>query len=127
MHARSKKPKPQPISLAAAEAFENVVRGADLGVDASAWRDAVGGEDTISLHDFGKHWVGVLGQKEGGKALLAKIPELMKAHPAEVPSEERKLDQVKFIDDLKAFKSTLQVAPNPGPMVQWGDLPTANL
>ncbi|KAL1720055.1 Metalloenzyme, LuxS/M16 peptidase-like protein [Schizophyllum commune] len=127
VHARSKKPKPQPISLAAAEAFENVVRGADLGVDASAWRDAVGGEDTISLHDFGKHWVGVLGQKEGGKALLAKIPELMKAHPAEVPSEERKLDQVKFIDDLKAFKSTLQVAPNPGPMVQWGDLPTANL
>lgn len=127
VHARSKKPKPQRISTEAADAFEGLVRDANIGVDASAWKDAVGGEEAIPLLDFGKYWVGILGQKDGGKALLQKIPELVKTHPMEEQSEERKLENVKFIDDLRAFKASLQVAQNPGPMVQWGDLPVANL
>ncbi|KAJ7085711.1 Metalloenzyme, LuxS/M16 peptidase-like protein [Mycena belliarum] len=127
VHMRSQKPRQPRVSAAAAEAFAELVRAKTLldGVTEDVWADAPGGDDPPSLLDFGKYWQGVLGSKAGGQELLGLIPGLVAKHPVPGEGEDVPRVGVTYISDVDAFKKGLVASVDPGPMVQWGDLPVS--
>ncbi|KAF5373799.1 hypothetical protein D9758_000838 [Tetrapyrgos nigripes] len=126
VHMKSRKPSPKHVSTAAVQALETLLRDSNLELNGVAWKETLG-EETPKLDAFQTYWAGVLGGKEGGEAILAAIPELVKKYPLEGEGVDPVQDGVTFIEDLKVFRSKLQVAVDPGPMVNWGDLPVPNL
>lgn len=121
VHMVSQKPRPQRVSAAAAEAFEVLVRGALPDVNEKVWRTSVDEEDP-SLIEFGKYWVKVLHSEEG-KKLLAQLPSLVDKYPVEGEDDDRKAPNATYIKDMRAFKAGLTASVDPGPMVEWNDLP----
>lgn len=121
----SQKPRPKNISTTAIQEFQELVRQANFGIDPSAWRGSVEGGDTPTLMDFGLYWKEILVTKDGGLQLLGQLPALVEKYPAETKTENEKLPGVTYIDDIKAFKASLNVSTDPGPLVQWGDLPVS--
>jgi insulysin len=123
VHMRSQKPRPKKVSAAAAQAFEVLVRGAALDVDETAWRDALGSDGNPSVTDFEMYWKGLLIDKEGGVDLLGAISGLVERYPVEGEGEDGVKAGAQYIEDLNIFRDGLAVSVDPGPMVQWGDLP----
>jgi len=122
VHLKSRKPRPPRISVAAAEAFADLVKPAKPTVDADGWRDALG--ETMTAADFAKYWAGILG--DDGKTLLEKIPALMVQHPVIESSVQETLEgQPTYIEDIQAYKSALPISEEPAPLVEWNDLPIA--
>lgn len=129
---RSQKPRPPKISHAAAQAFEVLAQSAGISPeDAQSWKDTLSEEDApISSADFTKHWVGVFGKlaaplpQEKIQDLVTQMQALAKKYPVEGEDEDQPRPGVTYFEDASSFKSSLQVAPDPGPMVQWDDLPT---
>ncbi|KAJ7709455.1 Metalloenzyme, LuxS/M16 peptidase-like protein [Mycena rosella] len=126
VHMRSQKSRQPRVSSTAAEAFAALVRekGVD-GVTETAWNDAPSGDEQPPLPDFKKYWSGVLGGKEGGQDLLDAIPGLVAKHPIPGEGEDAPRPGVTYITDVEAFRKGLTVSVDPGPMVQWGDLPVS--
>ncbi|KDQ33027.1 hypothetical protein PLEOSDRAFT_1032530 [Pleurotus ostreatus PC15] len=132
VHMRSQKPRPPKISHAAAQAFEVLAQSAGISPeDAQSWKDTLGEEDgPISSADFTKYWVGVFGKlaaplpQEKIQELVTQMQALAKKYPVEGEDEDQPRPGVTYFEDASSFKSSLQVAPDPGPMVQWDDLPT---
>lgn len=124
VHMRSQKPRLQKVSAAAAQAFETLVADANLGINATAWKDALGSDPNPSLVDFGKYWKSVLEGKTPQdvlSSLLVGMLSLMEKYPVEEEADEVR-EGARIIEDMKAFKASLKVA-DPAPVVQWGDLP----
>jgi len=125
---RSQKPRPRKVSSAASQAFEALVQGAGvMALNEGPWKDAVG-TDLPSLPDYIKYWHGVL--MEGGmvadraKELLAKAPVFVEKYPAEGDDDDSvTIKGATYIDDVKAFKASLEVSELVRPLVEWGDLP----
>ncbi|THU88604.1 hypothetical protein K435DRAFT_679530 [Dendrothele bispora CBS 962.96] len=126
IHMKSQKPPTKHVSTAAAQAFEVLLHETPLELNGVAWKETLG-DDTPKLDAFQTYWASVLEGKEGGEALLAAIPELVAKYPLEGEGADPAQDSVTFIEDLKVFKTVLQPALDPGPMVNWGDLPAPNL
>jgi insulysin len=132
VHMLSQKPRAPRISLEAAEAFEALVREANLGIeDPSAWRDVLG-EPPFEATALGQFWLQSLADKPQKEALLAAIPGLLKQFPVagETADAENATSSTKdttFIDDPAAFRASLKVSDDRSPMVEWGDLPLSNL
>jgi insulysin len=129
VHMLSQKPRAPRISLEAAEAFEALVREANLGIeDPSAWRDALG-EPPFEAAALGQFWLQSLADKPQKEALLAAIPGLLKQFPVEGetadPSASTK--DITFIEDPTAFRASLKASDDRSPMVEWGDFPLSNL
>ncbi|KAF9495865.1 hypothetical protein BDN71DRAFT_1447054 [Pleurotus eryngii] len=132
VHMRSQKPRPPKISHAAAQAFEVLAQSTGvLPEDAQSWKDTLGKEDApISSADFTKHWVEVFGKisaplsQEKIQEFVTQMQALAKKYPVEGEDEDQPRPGVIYFEDASSFKSSLQVAPDPGPMVQWDDLPT---
>lgn len=126
VHMRSVKPRPKKVSTAASDAFATLVHEAQLDVDQSKWKEYLG-DGTPLASDFTSYWQQVFASKDSveGKRLLDLIPELVKKYPAEGEGEEQVRSDVTYIKDLKSFKAGLKVSVDPGPMVQWGDLPVS--
>jgi insulysin len=122
---RSQKPRPKKISPAASREFEGLVRTAQLEVDEAKWKEYLGDDGTPLLVDFLNYWKQILSSKEGGSQLLEALSELAEKYPVPGEGEEHPGSDVTYIQDLKAFKGDLRVSVDPGPMVQWGDLPVA--
>lgn len=123
IHMLSQKPQPKNVSAAALREFEELVHQANLGINASPWGDFVEGGETPTLMDFGLYWKEVLAMKDGGLQILGQLPAIMEKYPVETKVQDAKLPGVTYIDDIKAFKASLKASTDPGPMVQWGDLP----
>ncbi|KAJ7825860.1 Metalloenzyme, LuxS/M16 peptidase-like protein [Mycena leptocephala] len=99
VHMQSQKPRQPRVSSAATEAFAVLVREKALdGVTETAWKDAPSGEDHPPLPDFVKY-------------------------PVPGEGEDIPRPGVTYITDVEAFKKGLVASVDPGPMVQWGDLP----
>jgi insulysin len=126
IHMKSQKPPPTHVSPAAAQALETLLQDSNLELNGVAWRETLG-EETPKLEAFQTYWTGVLGGKEGGEVLLAAIPELVKKYPLEGEGVDPVQDGITFIEDLQMFRSGLQPSVDPGPMVNWGDLPVPSL
>ncbi|TFK42449.1 Metalloenzyme, LuxS/M16 peptidase-like protein [Crucibulum laeve] len=122
VHMISRKPRAKKVSTAASRAFEALVRQAAVDIDETAWKDTLG--ELPTLPDFYKHWKEVLNAKDGGENILAALPGLVDKYPVEGEGEDVKRPDVTYIQDMKAFKATLKISIDPGPMIQWGDLPT---
>ncbi|KAF8911060.1 Metalloenzyme, LuxS/M16 peptidase-like protein [Gymnopilus junonius] len=121
VHMVSQKPRPKSVSRPAAAAFESLVRQAFPDLDDKTWKPYVGdGEPTII--EFGQHWLKALNSDEG-KKLLAELPRLVEEHPVDEDHDDGQLSGVTYIKDMKAFKDTLEPSIDPGPMVEWNDLP----
>ncbi|KAL0946537.1 hypothetical protein HGRIS_012745 [Hohenbuehelia grisea] len=130
VHMVSQKPRAKKVSSAAAQAFEVLAQNAGVPVDeAASWRDALGGEDATA--DFEKHWFAVFKAhpevaKDGQAERLAlEMRNLLDRYPVAGEDKDSPREGVTYIEDIPAFKSSLTVAPDPGPMVQWNDLPTS--
>lgn len=119
----SQKPQSKHVGLKAAEAFETEVAAKIPGVDTKAWRLDL--DEKPLLQDFVVYWNGKIGDSDEGKALLERLPELVKAHPAEGESQHYSKPSANYIKDLAEFKGTLQPSTDPGPMVEWNDLPVS--
>lgn len=124
---RSQKPRPKRVSPTAADAFESLVRDAALEVDETAWRETLGEDAPPTVSDFQGYWSKVFEGKAGGEDLLKALPALVNKYPVEGEEEDSVGPDVRLIEDPKAFRGTLQVAADPGPIVQWGDLPPSKL
>ncbi|KAF8798143.1 hypothetical protein BYT27DRAFT_7124234 [Phlegmacium glaucopus] len=121
IHMVSQKIRPKQVSIAASQAFEMLVHEAFPDVDEKAWKESVDG-DTLNLVDFGHYWLKVLNSDDGRK-LLAQLPVLVEKYPVAGEGEEQKRSDVTYIKDPKAFKADLAVSVDPGPLVEWNDLP----
>lgn len=125
VHMHSLKARPKKISPAAAEAFEALVRKSALAVGKEVWKESRGADGTPALSDYTQYWKEIFGTKEDGERLLNIIPSLVGKHPLDGEDGDQVRPGVTYIEDIKAFKAGLKVSVDPGPMVQWGDLPVS--
>lgn len=123
IHMVSQKIRAKKVSITASQAFETLVHKAFPDVDEKAWKESVE-SDALSLVEFGHYWLKVLDSDEGRK-LLAQLPLLVDKYPVDGEGEDPKRSDVTYIEDLKAFKAGLAVSVDPGPFVQWNDLPVS--
>ncbi|KAJ7074118.1 Metalloenzyme, LuxS/M16 peptidase-like protein [Mycena amicta] len=126
IHMKSQKKRQPRISPTAADAFTALVREKALdGVTEAVLNDAPSGEEPHEPVEFGKYWVGLLGTKPDGQELLKMLPALMAKHPVPGEGEDLPRPGVTYITDLGAFRKGLAVSVDPGPMVDWADLPVS--
>jgi insulysin len=123
VHLVSQKIRAKKVSLAASEAFETLVHEAFPDIDEKAWKDSVD-SDSLNLVEFGHYWLKILNSDEGRK-LIAQLPRLVDKFPVDGEGEDPKRSDVTYIEDSKAFKAGLAVSVDPGPFVQWNDLPAS--
>ncbi|KAF9566323.1 insulin-degrading enzyme [Agrocybe pediades] len=121
VHMVSQKAPPKVVSASAAEAFESLVHQSFPDVDVKAWRTSLD-NTTPTIVDFGKYWLPILNSEEG-KKLLTQLPALVDKYPIEGATEDQPKPGVTYIEDRKAFKEGLTPSVDPGPMVEWNDLP----
>ena len=121
----SQKIRPKKVSIAASQAFETLVREAFPDIDEKAWKESADG-DFLNRVEFGHYWLKILDSDEGRK-FLAQLPVLVDKYPVDGEGEDRRRSDVTYIEDPKAFKAGLTVSVDPGPFVQWNDLPVSRL
>ena len=117
----SQKAHPKHVSAKAAEVFVSEVATRIPGVDTQAWREEL--DEKPLLQDFTEYWNGKISDSDIGKTVLELLPGIAKDHPAEGESQHYSKPSAKYIEDLAQFKGTLQPSVDPGPMVDWNDLP----
>ncbi|KAG5637127.1 hypothetical protein H0H81_005656 [Sphagnurus paluster] len=120
----SQKPRPKKVSTAASLAFEKLLRAAEVDIDDAAWKESLG-DGTPLAADFTNYWKQVLTSKDNAAKLLDVIPQIVEQYPVDGEGKDRIRDDVSYIKDLKEFKAGLTPSVDPGPMVQWGDLPVS--
>ena len=125
IHMVSQKIRAKKVSLAASQAFETLVHEAFPDVDEKAWKETVE-SDALSLVEFGHYWLKILDSDEGRK-FLAQLPVLVDKYPVDGEGEDRRRPEITYIEDPKAFKAGLTLSVDPGPFVQWNDLPVSRL
>ena len=125
MHMVSQKIRIKKVSLAASQAFETLVHQAFPDIDEKAWKESADG-DFLNLVEFGHYWLKILDSDEGRK-FLAQLPVLVDKYPVDGEGEDRRRSDVTYIEDPKEFKAGLTVSVDPGPFVQWNDLPVSRL
>ncbi|TFY62947.1 hypothetical protein EVJ58_g3532 [Rhodofomes roseus] len=129
VHLHSQKPRPKKIGLAAMEAFEALLVDKGIAVDAQKWREELTGEGEPLLTQFGKYWQETLSSlspsisPEVAQELMAALPGIMEKNPADADYEGTVKEGVRFVEDPKAFKTSLRRADPPRPLVNWDDLP----
>ncbi|EGN95669.1 hypothetical protein SERLA73DRAFT_113347 [Serpula lacrymans var. lacrymans S7.3] len=128
VHLRSRRPRPKKVSVAAADAFEGLAKAAGVVLEHGAWREELG-DQLPTTNDFGKYWAGVFTElmtaPNVSQELLGKIPALVGQFPEAEDIEQGLLEGATYIEDSKAFKSSLSTSRDPRPLVEWGDLPAA--
>ena len=124
VHMKSKKPRLPRVSEEASRVFTALVREKMPDLDENAWKDL--GEGVHTLADFQSHWAQALEGRDVSE-LMAAFPAIMEKHPVEGEGVDKKREGVEYIDDLAAFRKTLQPAPLVGALVEWGDMPAPRL
>jgi insulysin len=123
---QSRKPQPPRISAAAAKVFEALVRAETTLVDPSGWKEEMADENPFATQ-FAKYWQESLSGSDNYQELIKKIPGLMMQYPVDEEVPHVRTVGVTFVENVKDFKSALEVTELPQPLVEWGDLPLAKL
>ncbi|KAG1891434.1 Metalloenzyme, LuxS/M16 peptidase-like protein [Suillus subluteus] len=123
---QSRKPQPPRISATAAKAFEAFVRAETTLVDPAGWKEEMADENPFATQ-FAKYWQDALNGFDNYQELMKKIPGLMMQYPVDEGVPHVRTAGVTFVENVKDFKSTLEVTELPQPLVEWGDLPLAKL
>jgi insulysin len=136
VHLRAQKVPPAKASAAALDAFNVVLREANLRLDDahSGWRAEVGadGDNEPLANAVTEHWRARLATlqdvpAETKDALLSALARLVQEHPSESAYEGTLPQSVTVIEEPKAFKASLRVAAEPRPLVDWADIPVPRL
>jgi insulysin len=122
---QSRKPRPPRISATAAKAFEALVSAEITLVDPQGWREEMADENPFATQ-FAKYWQEALSGFDNYQELIKKIPGLMMQYPVDEVCHVQTAG-VTFVENVKDFKSALEVTELPQPLVKWGDLPLAKL
>lgn len=125
VHMTSQKPRPKKVSAAASAAFQILVREAQVAVDELAWKESLGGDGTPLATDFANYWKQAFASKKNAEHLLETIPGLVEKYPVDGEGQDQARSDITYVTDLKEFKAGLESSVDPGPMVQWGDLPVS--
>ena len=123
VHLVSQKPRPKKISMAAAQGFEALLRTTIPEVEIDNNISTADIEDRPTVFDFVEYWKERLESIEARDALLAALSDLVEKYPVDAELESSGRLSGTSIQDIKAFKAGLTISVDPGPMVQWGDLP----
>lgn len=123
---QSRKPRPPRISATAVKAFEALVTAETTLVDPSGWKEEMADENPFATQ-FAKYWQDALSGFDNYQELMKKIPGLMMQYPVDEEASHVRTAGVTFVENVKDFKSTLEVTGLPQPLVEWGDLPLAKL
>jgi insulysin len=123
------------MSVKALEAFQRLVQDAGIPLDGISLTGELGGGTEPLVSAVVKFCSDQLAAAAGNlplpaeklEQLLAEIPKLADKYPAESASEGNLKEGAILIGDPNVFKQGLEVAPEPTPVVEWGDLPTSKL
>ncbi|KAF8623490.1 hypothetical protein AX15_006273 [Amanita polypyramis BW_CC] len=126
VHMHSQNP-PKRISTEAAQAFSVLVHEAGHEISEADWKEVMGNDGAASPEEFIRHWSGLLGGMDKSKYLFTALPGLVQKYPVEGEGQDIVHPNAHYIQDVKTFKSSLPVSLDPGPLVQWGDLPISRL
>ncbi|OCH92098.1 insulin-degrading enzyme [Obba rivulosa] len=130
---RSQQPRPKKVSREAISAFVNMIADRGFSAANAPWKEVFPDDTEPLFAQFAQYWQDTLAQEDwnvpsdAAKELLESLPALLEQYPAKTESEAVIPDDVSVIQDVAAFKSSLRVSDKPKPLVDWGDLPTANL
>jgi insulysin len=131
VHCRSQVPRPKQVSTAAAQAFVDLVRSANVVVDEVGWQEELISDPAPTVNDFEKYWKEFLIEQgvkpEVAQQLLGQIPSLVEQYPKPGEDEDGAVrrDSVNYIEDAKAFKASLTLSEPPKPLVTWDELMTS--
>ncbi|GLB34808.1 putative peptidase M16 family protein [Lyophyllum shimeji] len=125
IHMISQKPLPKRVSAAASQAFEKLLRQAQVDVEENTRKESLGSDGTPLATDFANYWKQVLASKDNAGKLIDAIPELVEKYPVAGEGKDPARPGVSYVKDLKQFKAGLTPSIDPGPMVHWGDLPVS--
>ena len=125
VHMISQKTRPKRVSPKAASVFEASVLQKLPALEFKDWKSEL--DETPLLQDFSAFWEGELGDSPESQDLLKTLPSLVEAHP--LPGERQHYSKpgATYIQDTKEFKTSLSPSTDPGPIVDWGDLPSPRL
>lgn len=123
VHMVAQKPRTRRVSWAASQAFEEKLRSG--GFDPDGINDKrLFSDGPPLLTDFTEFWATALAGREDTASMLAGIDQCIAMHPIEGEDVNPIVSKATYIKDVQAFKQSLGLSIDPGPMVQWGDLPT---
>nr|GAT43337.1 insulin-degrading enzyme [Mycena chlorophos]GAT43339.1 insulin-degrading enzyme [Mycena chlorophos] len=123
IHMKSQMKRQPSISPAAANAFTALVRvKAFEGVSLD---DAPSGDQPHRAADLGKFWIATLGAQPEAPELMKALQGLAAQYPVPGEGEDLPRPGVTYLTDLDAFRKGLAVSVDPGPMVDWPDLPVS--
>ncbi|KAF9454625.1 insulin-degrading enzyme [Macrolepiota fuliginosa MF-IS2] len=123
VHMVSKKPRIKRVSEAASQAFEEKLRSSGINASEHNWKQRF--QDGLPLlTEFTQFWQGALAGREDSERLLGEIPKLVTEHSIEGEDIDPTHLNATYIKDALEFRWSLSASVDPGPMAQWGDLPT---
>ncbi|KXN92195.1 Insulin-degrading enzyme [Leucoagaricus sp. SymC.cos] len=123
VHMVSKKSRVRRVTEVASQSFERKLRSAGVETSGIDWKQQFS-DGLPTLVDFTQFWADALSQREDAVTLLAEIGKSVVEHPVEGEDVNPTLPKATYIRDAQAFRQTLTPSFDPGPMAQWGDLPT---
>lgn len=130
IHLQSQKPRAPRVGTEAMKAFETRLQEANVIVDVAATREELQEANPTAI-DFVNTWREVLTEDKvpnaAARDLIEQIPALIEQYPVSGGDPDELPLGVTRIEELKAFKATLQVSDPPQPLVEWNDLPTPKL
>jgi insulysin len=130
VHLQSQKPRAPRVSTEAMKAFETRLQEANVVIDVAATREELQ-EANPTATDFVNAWREVLTEDRVPNAdardLIGQIPALIEQYPVPGEDADGLPLGVTRIEELKAFKTTLQISDPPKPLVEWNDLPMPKL
>ena len=127
VHCNSQIPRPKQVSLAAAQAFESLVRSAGIAVEVGGWQEESASDPAPTITSFEKYWKGILVEpgveSEVAQQLLGQIISLVDKYPIQGVDEfgAVRRDDVNYIEDVVAFKGGLTLSEPPEPLVAWDE------
>ncbi|EMD38222.1 hypothetical protein CERSUDRAFT_82469 [Gelatoporia subvermispora B] len=130
---RSQQPRPKKVSQEAMTAFVKMIADRRFAVASSPWKETFPEASEPLVTQFVQYWQDAFSQEGSGvssdaaKELLESVPALLEQYPAKTESEADIPEHASIISDANAFRGRLRVSEKPRPVVDWGDLPTANL
>ena len=125
IHAQSQKPQPKHVSRAAADAFVQIAQEQGFDLEDVDWSSSLYTDGEPSESQFATFWKNTLAEGPVGAAekIFAALPHLTERFPAEKDATGSLKEDVVSINDISAFRKSLQISEPPKPLVAWNDLP----
>jgi insulysin len=94
-----------------------------------SWLEDLGSDSAPTVDDVQKYWTDVLAgpgvQPEMAQQLIGQISSLVEKYPVDGEEECVKREGVNYVEDMKAFRTSLISTEPPKPLVLWEELITS--